>query len=113
MKALKACVAVLAVGSLLVGCGSEWEDDVRFKVIEISPRTNLTRTETIGNHFRLELDQEKPDSVAPFSHAAVTDEQVPEGTEVGDVLMCKVRQWDENSFDGVGLQTDTGPCRTP
>ncbi|MGM1065366.1 hypothetical protein [Saccharothrix sp. Mg75] len=111
MKALKACAAVLAVGAALVGCGSEWSGEVRFKVVEVSPRTDLTGTETVGSRFRLELDQEKPDSVAGFSHASVTDEQVPEGTAVGDALVCQVRQSDDNSLDDVGLKTDTGPCR--
>ncbi|MDQ2582823.1 hypothetical protein [Saccharothrix yanglingensis] len=111
MKALKACVAVLAVGSLLVGCGSEWEDDVRFKVARVTPETQVTPGTTTGPRLILEIDQEKPDSVTEISTESVAADQAPEGAAVGDVLVCKVRQWDDNSLDGVGLTTDVGPCR--
>lgn len=108
----RVCVAVLALGSLLAGCGSEWEGDVRFKVTRIAPPY-----ESLGEPkpalVVLALDQELPDSAPRIENAGVDADQAPEGVEVGDPLVCRVRQSDDNGLDDVDAEIAVGPCRTP
>lgn len=111
MKALKACAALLVAGALLVGCGREWEEEVRFKVTRIHPEKELTPGHTSPPHVVLELDQEDPGGIRPLATAGADIDRFPPGVAVGDVVVCRVRQSEDNSFDGVDPQTEVGPCR--
>ncbi|MEU4738961.1 hypothetical protein AB0G02_00675 [Actinosynnema sp. NPDC023658] len=111
MKALKACVAVLAVGALLVGCGSEWEEDVRFKVTRINPEHEVTPGHTSPAYVVLALDQDDPKGLVSLDTAGADVDQFPAGIAVGDVVTCKVRQVESNNVDGLGAETTVGPCR--
>ncbi|WP_367134305.1 hypothetical protein [Saccharothrix sp. HUAS TT1] len=111
MKALKACVAVLAAGALLVGCGAgEWSGDVDFKVVKINPGYE-SMGETKPSFVNLEIDQEQPDGIEQITRTAADLDQFPEGIAVGDLVVCAVRQSDESGFDQEGVQSGIGPCR--
>ena len=111
MKALKACVAVLAVGTLLVGCSADWEEDVRFKVIRITPETEVTPNRTLPARAVLELDQEDPGGIVSVKEAGAELDRFPAGVKVGDAVICKVRQVEKNNLDGLAPETEVGPCR--
>ncbi|XVS64226.1 hypothetical protein ACQPYE_39290 [Actinosynnema sp. CA-299493] len=111
MKALKACLATLAVGTLLVGCGAEWEEEVRFKVTRITEATEVTPNRTLPARAVLELDQEDPGAIVSIPSAGADLDQFPAGVEVGDAVICKVRQVEDNNLDGVEPKTEVGPCR--
>ncbi|MFD1148685.1 hypothetical protein [Saccharothrix hoggarensis] len=111
MKAFKACVAVVAAGVLLAGCGSEWEEDVRFKVTRITPEREVTPGNMAPPHVVLALDQDDPDGLVPLTTAGADIDQFPDGIEAGDVVVCKVRQVEANNLDGLGAETTVGPCR--
>ncbi|WP_447004753.1 hypothetical protein ACRAKI_35110 [Saccharothrix isguenensis] len=111
MKALKACVAVLAVGALLVGCGGrEWSGDVDFEVVKINPAYE-SMGETKPAYANLEIDQDQPGSVEQITKKAVDLDRLPDGIKAGDLVTCSVRQSDNSGFDQKGVQTDVGPCR--
>ncbi|NUT47369.1 MAG: hypothetical protein HOV94_08665 [Saccharothrix sp.] len=111
MKALKACVAVLAVGALLVGCGSDWEEEVRFKVTRITPEHEVVPGRTSPAHVVLELDQDDPGALVPLDTAGADIDQFPEGIKAGDAVVCKVRQVEKNNLDGLEPESAVGPCR--
>ena len=112
MKALKACLAVLAVGTLLVGCGSsEWSGQVRFKVSEIKPDETLVNGATWPGRVSLDLDQDQPDGAAPITVAWAKLTDVPSGTAVGDVLVCTVKQRDDSKLDDAEPVQNVGPCK--
>ncbi|MFD1148686.1 hypothetical protein [Saccharothrix hoggarensis] len=112
MKAFKACVAVVAVGTLVVACGSsEWSGDVRFKVTDIKPDETLVSGATWPGRVSLDLDQEQPDGASPISAAWTRLDKVPDGTAVGDVLVCTVNQRDDSKLDDAEAVQDIGPCR--
>ena len=111
MKALKACLAILAVGTLLVGCSAEWEEEVRFKVIRISPETEVPPNRTLPARAALEIDQDDPGAIVTIKSAGADIDQFPEGIKVGDAVICKVRQVEKNNLDGLEPETEVGPCR--
>jgi hypothetical protein len=114
VKALKACVAVLAAGALLVGCGgSEWSGQVRFKVTDIKPDETLVSGAKWPGRVSLDLDQEQPDGLAPITTAWAKLTDVPAGTAVGDVLVCTVRERDDSKFDDAEPVQEFGPCEKP
>lgn len=108
MKALKLGVVVAAVGLLLAGCGSEWEGDVRLKVVRIVPDPRGERPTQVG----MELGESQKGDLAPGkgTYGAAID-QFPEDVKVGDEVICKIRRWDDNGFDGVDPKETVGPCR--
>ncbi|PSL55074.1 hypothetical protein B0I31_10531 [Saccharothrix carnea] len=110
MKALKACLATLAVGTLLVGCSSEWSGEVDFKVLKINPAYE-SMGETKPSYVNLEIDQEQPGGIEQLSKNSADLDQFPEGIKVGDLVVCSVRQSDQSGFDQEGVQTVVGPCR--
>ncbi|MEV8441556.1 hypothetical protein AB0425_29595 [Actinosynnema sp. NPDC051121] len=112
MKALRACVAILAVGTLLVGCGRDWEEDVRFKVTRINPEHETVPGRTAPPYVVLALDQEDPKGLVPLDTAGAPIDQFPAGIKVDDVVVCKVRQVEENNADGLEPETRVGPCRS-
>lgn len=105
MKALKACAAVLLVGAVLVGCGSESSAEVRLKVVRIVDTDDGTPVR-VG----MELDGDQPDAPHTGTYGADLD-RLPEGVAVGDVVVCTVTKTDENGLDGVDPEYDVGPCR--
>ncbi|MFI9006924.1 hypothetical protein ACIGNX_06810 [Actinosynnema sp. NPDC053489] len=112
MKALKACVAVLAVATLLAGCGgSEWSGEVDFKVVRVNPAYE-SMGETKPAYANLEIDQDQPGSIERITTKAVDLDRLPGGVGVGDLLRCSVRQSDASGFDQEGVQTEVGPCRS-
>ncbi|MFJ6670751.1 hypothetical protein ACIQMJ_06540 [Actinosynnema sp. NPDC091369] len=110
MKALKACVAVLAVGTLLVGCSSEWSGEVDFKVVKINPPYE-SMGETKPSYVNLELDQDQPGGIERIDKKSADLDRFPEGIKVGDLVVCTVRQSDQSGFDQEGVRTEVGPCR--
>jgi hypothetical protein len=113
VKALKACVAVLAAGALLVGCGNSWEEEVRFKVTRITPEQQITPGKTKPPYVVLALDQEDPDGLVSLDTAGADIDQFPEGIKAGDVVICEVRQDEKNNLDGLEPESEVGPCRKP
>ncbi|ONI82756.1 hypothetical protein ALI22I_40325 [Saccharothrix sp. ALI-22-I] len=111
MKALKACVAVLAVGILLVGCSSDWEEDVQFKVTRIVPERQVTPGHTSPPYVVLALDQDDPDGLVSLNTAGADIDQFPDGIKADDVVICKIRQVERNNLDGLEAETTVGPCR--
>ncbi|GGP80911.1 hypothetical protein GCM10010185_63570 [Saccharothrix coeruleofusca] len=101
---------VLALGFALAGCGSEWEGEVRFEVTRIAPPYE-SMGERKPEHVVLALDQEVPDSVRGLQTTGADIDQFPEGVAVGDRVLCRVRQSDDNGLDGVDPTTTVGPCR--
>ncbi len=110
MKALKACVAVLSAGALLAGCSSEWSAEVDFKVVKINPSYE-SMGETKPPYVNLEIDQDQPGGIEQIDKKSADLDQFPEGIEVGDLVVCSVRQSDRSGFDQEGVQTEVGPCR--
>ncbi|CCH35452.1 hypothetical protein ABZ816_12685 [Actinosynnema sp. NPDC047251] len=110
MKALKAVVVVAVSGSLLVGCGSDWTGDVRFKVTRIAPAR-----ESMGEAKKpfvvLELDQEQPDGIPEITTEGADSDQFPADIKVGDVVVCTLHRSDDNGLDGVEAKQTVGPCR--
>lgn len=112
MKALKACVAVLAVGTLLAGCGGgEWSGDVRFEVTEVKPDETLVSGGTWPGRVSLRLAQDQPDGAAPITAPWAPLTEVPDGTAVGDALVCTVRQRDDSKLDDAEPAQTIGSCR--
>ena len=87
VKALKACPAVLAVGTLLVGCGA----------------SGLARW--------LHRREDQPGGGEQITKTAADPDQFPEGIKAGGLVVCSVRQSDRSGFDQEGVQTVVGPCR--
>lgn len=111
MKALKACLAILAVGTLLVGCSTVWEEEVRFKVTRITPEHETTPGNTSPPYVVVALDQDDPGPLVPLNTTGAEIGQFPEGIEVGDAVICKVRQVEKNNLDGLEPESEVGPCR--
>ncbi|KOX35033.1 hypothetical protein ADK67_00365 [Saccharothrix sp. NRRL B-16348] len=111
MKALKACLAILAVGTLLVGCSADWEEEVRFKVTRITPERQVTPGHTSPPRAVMELDQDDPGALVKLDTASAELDQFPEGIKAGDVVICKVRQVEKNNLDGLEPESEVGPCR--
>jgi hypothetical protein len=111
VKALKACVAILAVGTLLVGCGSEWEEEVRFKVTRITPEHETVPGQVSPPHVVLELDQDDPGAPVPLKTAGADLDRFPQGVKAGDAVICTVRQVEKNNLDGLEPESEVGPCR--
>ncbi|GAA0226977.1 hypothetical protein GCM10010492_26580 [Saccharothrix mutabilis subsp. mutabilis] len=108
MKALKLGVVVAAVGLVLVGCGSEWEGDVRLKVVRIVPDPTGKAATRVG----MELDESQDKAKAPHTGTYGADlDQLPKDVKVGDVVTCTVKRSDDNGFDGVDPKLSVGPCR--
>ncbi|WP_433266372.1 hypothetical protein ACQPZF_40685 [Actinosynnema sp. CS-041913] len=112
MKALKVGVIAAAIGFLSTGCGggSEWAGDVTFKVTRLNPASE-SMGKAVPPYANLEIDQEEPRSIEPISTRIADLDQLPDGVEVGDVVVCGVRQTDRSGFDQEGVRTDVGPCR--
>lgn len=112
MKALKLGVVVAAVGMLLTACGGEeWEGEVAFKVSRLNPGYE-SAGRTRPPFANLDIDQDEPaGSVESISSRAVDLDKLPQGVAVGDLVTCKVRQWDKSGFDQEGVQTELTDCR--
>ncbi|MFF5094169.1 MULTISPECIES: hypothetical protein [Actinosynnema] len=102
-------IALLALGFLLSGCSSEWQEDVRFKVIELHPAAENKAGELQKPYARMVIDQAEPKWLGP---KAIDLDQLPVGLEVDDVLVCSVRRYDDNGFDDVEAKVTVGPCKT-
>jgi hypothetical protein len=113
VKAFKACVAVLAVGALLAGCGNSWEEDVRFKVTRINPEREVTPGHKAPPYVVLALDQDDPGPLVSLDTAGADIDQFPDGIKAGDVVICKVHQVEKNNVDGLEPESRIGPCHTP
>lgn len=112
MKALKAVAAILAVGTVLAGCGSsEWEGDVRFKVTKVTKDEVLVSGQKWEGQLSLELAQDQPSGAAPITGGFVRLDEAPSGVEVGDTLVCKVKQRDESKFDDAEGVQSISSCR--
>lgn len=111
MKALKACLAILAVGTLLVGCSSDWEEEVRFKVTRITPEHETVPGKTSPPYVVLALDQDDPGAKVSLKTAGADIDRFPDGIKVGDAVICQVRQVEKNNLDGLEPESEVGPCR--
>jgi hypothetical protein len=101
-------VVVAAVGMLLAGCGSEWEGDAHFKVLRIVPDPTGKAPTRVG----MELTEDLKGEFAPGrgTYGANID-QYPADIKVDDQVICKIRRWDDNGFDGVDPQVEVSSCR--
>ncbi|CAL9667671.1 hypothetical protein SUDANB95_07288 [Actinosynnema sp. ALI-1.44] len=110
VKALKLGVVVVAVGMVLVGCGSEWTGELKFEVTRIAPAR-----EGVGGtkqpYVIMKLDQEQPDGLPKMDTAGADADQFPADIKVGDKVVCDFRRWDDNGLDGVDPKQEVGPCR--
>ncbi|ROP39583.1 hypothetical protein [Saccharothrix texasensis] len=111
MKALKACLAILAVGTLLVGCSAKWEEEVRFKVTRITPERETVPGQMSPPYVVLALDQDDPEPLVSLSTTGAGIDQFPEGVKAGDAVICEVRQVEKNNLDGLEPESEVGPCR--
>ncbi|MEJ2857961.1 MULTISPECIES: hypothetical protein [unclassified Saccharothrix] len=108
MKALRIGVVVAAVGVLLAGCGTEWEGDAHFKVLRIVPDPKGEASTRVG----MELTEDLKGDAAPGKGTYGADiDQYPPDIKVGDEVICKIRRWDDNGFDGVDPQVEVSSCR--
>lgn len=104
-------IALLALGFLLTGCSSEWQGEVRYKVLSLHESYESIPGSVKPAYARLEIDGAEPQgAVEPVSPAVADLDKLPEGVAVGDVVVCPVRQYDENSYDGKGTEVTVGPC---
>ncbi|MEV0676720.1 hypothetical protein AB0I60_09370 [Actinosynnema sp. NPDC050436] len=112
MKALRALVVVAVSGTVLAGCGGgkDWKGDVAFTVTKVNPGYESTG-KTRPPYANLEIDQPEPKSVEPISTRVADLDQLPDGVQAGDKVVCEVRQSDESGFDQQGVRTDVGPCK--
>ncbi|MEU7526250.1 hypothetical protein AB0A74_10980 [Saccharothrix sp. NPDC042600] len=111
MKAFKIGAPLLVAGSLLTGC-SEWTGEIRFKVVRIHPAYESVG-QTRPPYVVMEPDREQPEGLPPITTEGANIDQFPPDIEVGDVVLCHHRRWDDNGLDGIDPQDETGPCRRP
>ncbi|GAA3880626.1 hypothetical protein GCM10022243_51550 [Saccharothrix violaceirubra] len=112
MKLLR-LLPLVALVFLLVGCSSEWEGDVRFKVTKLNPGFTSS-VQVQAPYANLEIDEAEPKStLEPVSKKAVDISDLPEGVQVGDVVICHVSQHDKSGFDQQGVQVKLDQCRRP
>jgi hypothetical protein len=96
---------LLPVLLLLVGCSSEWNGEVRFKVRRIGEVTS-------GPLISLDVDGEAPKgSYGLITTGTAKPDQLPADIKPGELVVCQVRQYDDNGFDDVDPKTTVGPCR--
>lgn len=108
---MRKLVPLLAIVLLLAGCAREWEGDLAFKVTRIGTPSESTVGNPVPARVSLELDQAEPNSVTALGkqHGADLD-QFPSDVKVGDRVVCKVKQSDENGLDGGNVKVVIGPC---
>jgi type 1 fimbria pilin len=109
MRILAVVVVLLALTSC--SADSEWEGDVKFKVTRIAPAHEVVPGTTAPPYVVLALDQAEPKSIQKITTAGADEDQFPPGVKVDDSVVCKVRQYDDNSLDDVDMKTTVGPCR--
>jgi len=106
MRLFAAVLAALALTSCTGGLSSDWEGDVRFKVVRIVP------LEGKPSRVGLELDQDQPQGRLTTLGTEGSDlDRFPPDVKVGDLVVCKVHQHDDNGLDGVEIKTTVGPCQ--
>ncbi|MET1072314.1 MAG: hypothetical protein ABWY11_06665 [Umezawaea sp.] len=113
---MRVLAALVAAALLLSGCSleREWKGDLAFEVTKINPPYTDKSGESKPAFVLLELDQEQPDSFQALSRsqgAGIGD--FPADVKVGDRVVCAVRQYDANGFDGGNVEVTIGPCRRP
>jgi len=104
---VKKSLLLLPAFLLLVGCSSEWNEEVRFKVREIGEITS-------GPRISLDVDGTPPKGTyGVIKTGGASPDQFPADIKVGELVICQVRQYDDNGFDGKDPKTTVGPCRRP
>jgi len=102
---MRGILLLLPAFLLLAGCSSEWKEDVRFKVREIGEISS-------GPLVVLDVDGEAPEGIhGRISTGSAKPDQFPADIKAGDLVVCQVRQYDDNGFDGKDPKTTVGPCR--
>ncbi|WNV91183.1 hypothetical protein [Umezawaea sp. Da 62-37] len=113
---MRVLVVLVAAALLLSGCSleREWKGDLAFKVTKVNPPYTDKSDKAKPAYVNLDLDQAEPDSVSPLGkkHGADLD-RFPSDVAVGDQVVCAVRQYDANGFDGGNVEVTIGPCRRP
>jgi co-chaperonin GroES (HSP10) len=109
---MRKLVTLLAIVLLLAGCARQWEGDLKFKVTRIGTPSESTVGNPVPARVSLDLDQDEPNSVTALGKQHVADlDQFPSDVKVGDQVVCKVKQSDENGFDGGNVKVVIGPCK--
>lgn len=90
---------------LVAGCASEWTGEVRFKVREIGEISS-------GPRISLDVDGPKPKGLqGQISAGGASPDQFPADIKPGEIVICQVKQTDDNGFDGGNMKTAVGPCK--
>ncbi|HEX6342879.1 hypothetical protein [Umezawaea sp.] len=97
---------LLPVVLLLSGCASEWSGEVRFKVREV-------REISSGPMVFLDVEGDKPTGLQLISAGSAEPDQLPADVKPGEVVVCQVKQTDDDNLDGGNTRTSVGPCRRP
>ncbi|WP_199440391.1 hypothetical protein [Umezawaea beigongshangensis] len=108
---MRAVAAVLVAAAILTACSSHHEEDVRFTVTRISP-PGESMGKPVQAHVVMDVAQDE-NGLGLMSPEGADLDQFPEGTAVGDTVVCTVTKTDDNGFDGVDPKTTIGPCRRP
>ena len=103
---MKRLVLLLPVVLLLTGCAREWTGEVRFKVREIGQISS-------GPRISLDVDGPKPEGLERISTGGASPDQFPADIKPGEIVLCQVKQYDDNGFDSGDMKTTVGPCRRP
>lgn len=102
---MKKLFLLFAALLLLVGCASEWTGEVRFKVRRIGEITS-------GPRISLDVDGPEPKGLqGMITGGGATPDQFPADIKPGEIVICQVKQTDDNGFDGGNMKTAVGPCR--
>jgi nitrous oxide reductase accessory protein NosL len=101
---MRKLVLLIPVVLLLAGCSQEWSGEVRFKVREIAEVSS-------GPLVALDVEGEKPKGIEVISSATAKPDQFPADIKAGEIVVCQVKQTDEDNLDGGNTRTDVGPCR--
>jgi len=102
---MRKLLLLLPVVLLLGACSSDWSGEVRFKVREIGKISS-------GPLVALDVDGEAPEGLTGrITAETATPDQLPADVKPGDLVVCQVKQHDDNGFDGGNTKTTVGPCR--
>ncbi len=102
---MKKLFLLLPAFLLVVGCASEWSGEVRFKVRQIGEISS-------GPRVSLAVDGPEPKGLQGLiSGGSATPDQFPADIKAGEIVICQVKQTDDNGFDGGNMKTTIGPCK--
>ncbi|MET9228653.1 hypothetical protein [Lentzea sp. NPDC003310] len=101
-------LAMVVLGCLLLaGCAANWEDaEVRYKVVS-------QENKSVTEYFNLELVGEAPKGALEpdqLKRKLVSTDRA-EGAQVGDEVLCQVRQKKGSAFEDSNVSTSLLGCK--